>query len=90
MARERYYAVSRGRAPAPGIFLSWTDVEPLISRYPGNQHAFFPTLDEAVEYLAEHGVPEGQRVVVSPPNEIHGQARQEGDGSQPPSELRNH
>ncbi|OQE18051.1 hypothetical protein PENFLA_c022G06123 [Penicillium flavigenum] len=53
-----------------------SDVEPLIKGYPGNKHRSFPTLDDAVKHLAENGVPEDQRVVVTPTDALQGQARQ--------------
>jgi hypothetical protein len=55
-----------------------SDVEPLIRGYPNNEHKSFPTLDQAVNHLAEHGVPEDQRAVVTP-TESQGQ----GEDSSP-------
>ncbi|KAJ6126297.1 hypothetical protein N7471_010790 [Penicillium samsonianum] len=52
-----------------------SEVEPLIRGYPGNEHKSFSTLDEAVRHLAENGVPEDQRAVVTVTHEFQGQGQ---------------
>lgn len=46
---KRYYAVARGRAP--GIYLSWPETEPLVSRFRGSKFESFATREEAESWL---------------------------------------
>ncbi|KAE8145022.1 hypothetical protein BDV25DRAFT_165550 [Aspergillus avenaceus] len=63
MPSRRYYAVAQGRPPAPGILLSWDETKSLVNGYPGAKHQSFSTLDKAIEFLVENGVPKEQRVI---------------------------
>lgn len=77
----------------PGKWCGWDDskvlwliedrseVERLIKGYPDNEHKSFPTLDEAVNHLAENGVHEDQRVIVTSPTELQDQAAPGQDSS---------
>ncbi|KAL2810616.1 hypothetical protein BJX63DRAFT_434132 [Aspergillus granulosus] len=72
MPRERYYADSRGHNPAPDR----GEAEPLIKGFAGNKHKAFRTLNEAEQYLANNGVPEDQRVVLTLMDEPQGQVEE--------------
>ena len=48
--------------------------------YPGNEHRSFATLDQALNHLAEHGVPEGQQNVVNC-TEAQGQEKDSSSGT---------
>lgn len=50
---RRYYAVARGRRP--GIYISWDEVEPLVSGFRGNRFKSFRTRQEAEAYMLREG-----------------------------------
>ncbi|CUS12979.1 unnamed protein product [Tuber aestivum] len=56
MARRGYYAVARGKPPAPAIYSSWAAAQVVTQRYPDVIFKKFATLAEAQAFMAKHGV----------------------------------
>ncbi|KAL7278878.1 hypothetical protein ACG7TL_006709 [Trametes sanguinea] len=49
-----YYAVARGRVP--GIYSSWDECQAQTAGFAGNKHQKFSSLEQARQYLSQHGV----------------------------------
>ncbi|OSC96690.1 ribonuclease H-like protein [Trametes coccinea BRFM310] len=49
-----YYAVARGRVP--GIYSSWDECQVQTAGFAGNKHQKFSSLEQARQYLSQHGV----------------------------------
>ncbi|GJP37194.1 hypothetical protein CLOM_g21629 [Closterium sp. NIES-68] len=49
-SKTKYYAVRKGHQP--GIYLTWPECQRQVTNFKGNQHKSFPTLDQALSYLA--------------------------------------
>ncbi|OSC97068.1 hypothetical protein PYCCODRAFT_1472108 [Trametes coccinea BRFM310] len=49
-----YYAVARGRVP--GIYSSWDECQAQTAGFAGNKHQKFSPLEQARQYLSQHGV----------------------------------
>ncbi|OSC97069.1 ribonuclease H-like protein [Trametes coccinea BRFM310] len=49
-----YYAVARGRVP--GIYSSWDECQAQTAGVAGNKHQKFSSLEQARQYLSQHGV----------------------------------
>lgn len=46
---KKYYAVARGRVP--GIYMSWAETKPLVSRFRRSKYESFETREEAENWL---------------------------------------
>ena len=60
----KYYAVARGLRP--GIYTSWTEVQPLVSGFVGAIHKSFKTLEEATLWISETAAGQGNRYPKKP------------------------
>ncbi|RPB00543.1 hypothetical protein L873DRAFT_775922 [Choiromyces venosus 120613-1] len=56
MARRGYYAVARGKPPAPAIYSSWAAAQVVTQKYPDVIFKKFSTFAEAQAFMAAHGV----------------------------------
>ncbi|CAZ83365.1 unnamed protein product [Tuber melanosporum] len=56
MARRGYYAVARGKPPAPAIYSSWAAAQVVTQKYPDVIFKKFSTFEEAQAFMAGHGV----------------------------------
>jgi len=56
MARRGFYAVARGKPPAPAIYSSWAAAQVVTQKYPDVIFKKFHTFAEAQAFMAEHGV----------------------------------
>ncbi|PWW80724.1 hypothetical protein C7212DRAFT_349737 [Tuber magnatum] len=56
MARRGYYAVVRGKPPAPAIYSSWAAAQVVTQMYPDVIFKKFSTFAEAQAFMAKHGV----------------------------------
>lgn len=48
-APRKYYAVARGRSP--GVYTSWEEVEPLVTRFRGSRYKAFRTREDAMLFI---------------------------------------
>lgn len=71
MAAKKIYAVRKGRTT--GIFQTWADCKAAVDGYTGAVYKGFPTLQEALDYMAPSGKPAS-----SDSGKLSGQAAKHG------------